>query len=166
MTDPGQAPDTPAMLPFGVPVDVLMLYTRGDQLLMGLRRGGFAAGQWDTLSGKLMPGESLQEGMAREAWEETGLRLPPAQLRMAAVTHWYPPDGVARIGVFFHAEADPARHGEPYVAEPDKCAELRWVGLDALPSPLLRYTAIGVRLWRTGQVYAAVDWPASVGELA
>jgi hypothetical protein len=39
-------------------------------------------------------------------------------------------------------------------------------GLDALPSALLRHTAIGVRLWRTGQLYVTVDWPAPVEEPA
>lgn len=145
--------------PYTVPVDLLLLYTRGDQLLVGLRQGGFAAGQWDTPSGKLEPGEPLERGMAREAFEETALRLPPAQLRVAAMTHWLPADGVPRIGVFFHLEADPAVHGEPVIAEPAKCAELRWEPLDALPRPLLRYTEIGVELFRTARMYAAMDWP-------
>ena len=148
--------------PYTVPVDLLLLYTRGDQLLVGLRRGGFAAGQWDSPSGKLEPGEALEHGMAREAFEETGLRLPPAQLRMVAMAHWHPPDGVPRVGVFFHLEADPAVHGEPFIAEPAKCAELRWAPLDALPRPLLRYTEIGVELFCSGRVYAAVDWPAGI----
>jgi 8-oxo-dGTP pyrophosphatase MutT (NUDIX family) len=81
-----------------VPVDLLQLYTRGQELLVGLRRGGFAADEWDTPSGKLEPGETLQHGMAREAFEEIGLRLPAEQLRVAAMTHWYPPDGVPRVG--------------------------------------------------------------------
>ncbi|MEV0136824.1 NUDIX domain-containing protein [Dactylosporangium sp. NPDC050688] len=142
-----------------MPVDLRLLYTCGDQMLVGRRRGGFAAGQWDSPSGKLEPGEALEHGMAREAFEETGLRLPPAQLRVVAMTHWHPPDGVPRIGVFFHLEADPAVHGEPVIAEPAKCAELRWAPLDALPRPLLRYTEIGVELFCSGRVYAAVDWP-------
>jgi hypothetical protein len=52
------------------------------------------------------------------------------------------------------------------VAEPGKFVELRSAGLDALPSALLRHTAIGVRLWRTGQLYVTVDWPAPVEESA
>ncbi len=148
--------------PYTVLVDLLLLYTRGDHLLVGLRRGGFAANQWDSLSGKLVPGEALEHGMAWEAYEETCLRLPPAQLRLVAMTHWHPPDGVPRIGVFFHleVEVDPAVHGEPVIAEPAKCAELRWSPLDVLPKPLLRDTEIGVELYRSGRVYAAVDWPA------
>jgi 8-oxo-dGTP pyrophosphatase MutT (NUDIX family) len=145
--------------PYTVPVDLLLLYTRGPELLVGLRQGGFAAADWDTPSGKLEPGETLEHGMTREALEETGLRLPPQQLQVVAMTHWHPPDGVPRIGVFFHLEADPAVHGVPFIAEPAKCAELRWAPLDALPSPLLRYTAIGVELFRSGRLYAAMDWP-------
>ncbi|MGI5185419.1 NUDIX domain-containing protein [Dactylosporangium sp. CA-152071] len=145
---------------FGVPVDLLLLYTRGPDLLVGLRQGGFAAGTWDTPSGKLVPGEALEHGMAREAFEETGLRLPPNELQMVALTHWYPPDSTPRVGVFFHLEADPARHGEPVITEPDKCAQLLWAPQDALPAPLLRYTAIGIELYRTGRRYASMDWPS------
>ncbi|WP_344614801.1 NUDIX domain-containing protein [Dactylosporangium salmoneum] len=101
-------------------MDVLLLYTRpgqhGVELLVGLRRGGYAPSKWDTSSGKLQLGERLEDRMAREAWEETGLRLPPHLLRVVAMTHWHPPDRVPRIGVFFHLEADPAAHGVPRIA--------------------------------------------------
>ncbi|MEV6927104.1 NUDIX domain-containing protein [Dactylosporangium sp. NPDC051485] len=147
------------VVPYTVPVDLLLLYTHGPDLLVGLRQGGFAAGHWDTPSGKLEPDEPLEHGMAREALEETGLRLPPHLLQVVAMTHWYPPDATPRIGVYFHLEASPAVHGVPFIAEPAKCAELRWAPLDALPSPLLRYAAIGVELYRSRRPYAAMDWP-------
>jgi hypothetical protein len=44
--------------PYTVPVDLLLLYTRGNQLLVGLRRGGFAAGEWDSPSVHLAGGVS------------------------------------------------------------------------------------------------------------
>ncbi|WP_327009800.1 hypothetical protein OHA72_22750 [Dactylosporangium sp. NBC_01737] len=36
--------------PYTVPVDLLLLYTRGPDLLVGLRQGGYASAQWDTPS--------------------------------------------------------------------------------------------------------------------
>lgn len=36
--------------PYTVPVDLLLLYTRGPDLLVGLRQGGFASAEWDTPS--------------------------------------------------------------------------------------------------------------------
>jgi 8-oxo-dGTP pyrophosphatase MutT (NUDIX family) len=153
--------------PYLVPVDLLLLYTRrgerGMELLVGLRCGGFAAGEWDSPSGKLVPGETLDVGMVREAFEETGLQLAPDELEFVAVTHWHPPDGPPRIGMFFHCAADPARHGTPTVLEPDKCVRQVWAPIGDLPQPLLRYTQIGVELFRTGRRYAAVDWPAPGG---
>ncbi|WP_426512990.1 NUDIX domain-containing protein [Dactylosporangium sp. McL0621] len=140
-----------------MPVDVLLLYTRsgerGTELLVGLRRGGFVAGEWDSPSGKLEPGEPAEAGMAREAFEETGLRLQPDELQLAAATHWHPPDGTPRIGLFFHRTAHPDRHGQPTVREPEKCPQLQWAPLDDLPQPVLRYTEIGVELFRTGRRY-------------
>ena len=95
--------------------------------------------------------------MAREAFEETGLRLPAEQLQVVAMAQWYLPDATPRIGVFFQLDADPARHGEPAIAEPAKCLQQRWAPKDALPAPLLRYTAIGVEVFRSGRVYTAAD---------
>ena len=127
-------------------------------MLVGLQQGEFAAGQSDTPSGKIEPGERLEAGMAREAFGETGLRLPPEELRLVAVTHWYPPDGTPRVGTFFHIDADPARHGTPPVTEPSKCVRQMWAPLDDLPQPLLRYTEIGIELFRSGRTYWAIDW--------
>lgn len=98
--------------------------------------------------------------MVREAFEETRLRLAPDELELIAVTHWYPPDGTPRIGMFFHCAADPARHGTPAVLETDKCVRQVWAPIGDLPRPLLRYTQIGVDLFCAGRRYAAVDWPA------
>ena len=49
------------------------------------------------------------------------------------------------MGLFFTAVHDPDRHGEPFNAEPNKCAELDWFPLDALPDPTYRYTSAGLR---------------------
>lgn len=84
--------------------------------------------------------------MAREAFEETGLRLDPDELDLVAVTHWHPPDRTARIGMSFHCTADPTRHGLPTRREPHKCVRQLWAPIEDLPQPLLRYTQIGVDL--------------------
>jgi 8-oxo-dGTP diphosphatase len=51
---------------------------RGDQFLIGQRPVGVAlAGLWEFPGGKLLPGESPEEGAIRECAEETGLVVKP-----------------------------------------------------------------------------------------
>lgn len=51
---------------------VIMLVTDGDRALLG-RQAAWAKGQHSTLAGFVEPGESLEEAVAREVHEETGV---------------------------------------------------------------------------------------------
>ena len=53
---------------------VIMLVTYGDQALMG-RSKNFVAGMYSTLAGFVEPGESLEDAVAREVREETGIEI-------------------------------------------------------------------------------------------
>jgi 8-oxo-dGTP pyrophosphatase MutT (NUDIX family) len=67
-------------------VDVFLLLTRGDEVLLGLRQGtGFADGMWNLPSGKAEHDEMAVTAMIREAREEIGVVLGPDQLSFAAV---------------------------------------------------------------------------------
>lgn len=52
---------------------VIMLAEHGDAVLVG-RQPGWAQRQYSALAGFLEPGESVEEAVARELWEETGVR--------------------------------------------------------------------------------------------
>ena len=52
---------------------VIMLVTRGNQCLLG-RNKRFAGGHYSTLAGFIEPGETIEEAVAREIFEEVGLR--------------------------------------------------------------------------------------------
>jgi 8-oxo-dGTP diphosphatase len=63
-------------------LDVLLLLTRHDQVLLALRQGtGFADGRWNVPSGKAEPGESAVAAVIRE---EIGVRLSEDELSFAA----------------------------------------------------------------------------------
>ncbi|MEI6986222.1 MAG: NAD(+) diphosphatase [Rhodospirillaceae bacterium] len=53
---------------------VIMLVHDGDRCLLG-RQPRFAPGVYSTLAGFVEPGESLEEAVAREVFEETGVRV-------------------------------------------------------------------------------------------
>jgi hypothetical protein len=80
--------------------------------------------------------------------EETGLRLAPGDLRVALVMQHRAPYGQPRIGWFF--EAGYGAGGEPVNREPDKCSELDWFPLAALPGDMVAYCRAGLEAYRAG----------------
>jgi NAD+ diphosphatase len=53
---------------------IIVLVTDGDRALLG-RQAAWPAGRYSTIAGFVEPGESLEDAVAREVQEETGVRL-------------------------------------------------------------------------------------------
>ncbi|WP_205801772.1 NUDIX domain-containing protein [Micromonospora thermarum] len=141
------------------PVDVLLILTDGDHVLLALRDGtGYADGQWNLPSGKLEIGEDAISALVREAAEEIGVHLDQDEARMVATVHHRNSAGAARVGLVFAAPHDPARHGEPVNNEPHKCAKIEWFPADMLPSHTYPYTAACVAAWRAGTPLRLSGW--------
>jgi NAD+ diphosphatase len=78
---------------------VIMLVTDGERALLGRNRN-FVAGMYSTLAGFVEPGESLEDAVAREVREETGI--------VVGAVHYHssqPWPFPANIMLGFHAEA-------------------------------------------------------------
>ncbi len=145
-------------------VDVMLLLVRDDHVLLALRQGtGYADGQWNLPSGKLNEGEDIQAAVLRETEEEIGLRLGREDVRMAASVHYLSPEGQARVGFFFHATS---WQGQPYNAEPDKCARIEWFPLDRLPANTVPYSSAGIELFRRGETFGLAGWPHDDGVIS
>ncbi len=146
---------------YQVTVDVHVILQRGDQLLLCLREGtGYRDGWYCLPSGHLEEGETVVECAVREAREEVGVHVAPASLRPATVVHHLSPEGRPRLGVFFAAfEWD----GDPYNAEPHKCAKVEWASADQLPDNTVPYTAAGIDLYRSGTGIGVHGWAELAG---
>src|SRR6266568_917784 len=121
-------------------VDLYVLLQRPDGMILLLERSGtgYADGQLCPPSGHLEAGESVVQGGVREAREEVGVLIDPADLAFSHVVHHRNPQGQARIGFFFTA----ARwQGEPVNREPHKCARLYWADPARPPANTVPYTA-------------------------
>ncbi|MBF6271410.1 NUDIX hydrolase [Nocardia farcinica] len=139
-------------------VDVHVLLVRDGSLLLSRRRSADRFdGRWHLPAGKLEAGEPARAGAAREAAEEVGVRIDPADLRLVHTAHVVDVGLEPRLGLFFLAER---WTGEPVNREPDKCYELRWFALDALPADVIDYPAAGVRALRSGRPYSEIGWAA------
>ncbi|MEW2387837.1 trifunctional class I SAM-dependent methyltransferase/NUDIX hydrolase/VOC family protein [Streptomyces venezuelae] len=150
----GVAPDAPAR--HSEVVDVHLILRRGDEVLLARRSGtGYGGGLLHLPSGHVEDGEDVRAAVIREAREEIGLDLDPADLRVEAVVQHRGPGQAPRTGWFFSAEHGAG--GEPVNAEPDKCSELVWHPLSALPHDMVAYCRAGLAAWRAGERFL-VHW--------
>jgi 8-oxo-dGTP pyrophosphatase MutT (NUDIX family) len=110
-----------------------------DQLLLQLREGtGYMDGHWAAAAaGHVEAGESVLEAAVREAAEELGIGMDPADLvPLCAMHRTVAPHGPIdeRVHFFFECRR---WTGEPRTVEFDKSVDLRWFDLDALPKPVV-----------------------------
>jgi 8-oxo-dGTP pyrophosphatase MutT (NUDIX family) len=130
----------------------MLILERGGNVLLAERRStGYADGALNLPSGKLDPDEDVIAAVIREAREEIGICLERAALRAVHVMHHRNPEGDTRVGWFFAADQ---WEGEPYNAEPHKCAQLIWAPLDDLPPTTWPYTAAGLSQYRSGTPFS------------
>jgi len=80
---------------------IIVLVSDGERALLG-RQASWPAGRYSTLAGFVEPGESLEEAVAREVMEETGVRVRDVLYRSSQP--WPFPSSLM-IG--FHALAEP-----------------------------------------------------------
>jgi 8-oxo-dGTP pyrophosphatase MutT (NUDIX family) len=127
-----------------VPAAYLLLL-RGEgpglEVLLQLRgpATSFMAGHWATAAaGHVELGESVFVAAAREAAEELGITVRPADIEpLCAMQRTLP--GVAdpveqRVDYFLTTRV---WSGEPTIQEPDKCLDLAWHRPAAPPSPMV-----------------------------
>lgn len=96
---------------------VIMLAVHGDMALIG-RQPGFAPRMYSALAGFVEPGESLEEAVARELQEESGIRV--GEVRYLGSQPWPFPSSLM-IGAIADALTTDIR------IDPDELEEARWV---------------------------------------
>jgi NAD+ diphosphatase len=96
---------------------VIMLVHRGDHALLGHAARFPLATMYSTLAGFVEPGESLEEAVAREVFEEAGVRV--GAVRYHSSQPWPFP---ASIMLGFYAEAT----SETIVLDRDELIDARW----------------------------------------
>ena len=104
---------------------IIVLVTHGDACLLG-RNASWPPRRFSTLAGFVEPGESLEDAVVREVFEESGVRL--RDIRYVSSQPW-PFPASAMCG--FYAEAD-SRDCRPT----DEMEEVRWLTVAELESAI------------------------------
>jgi NAD+ diphosphatase len=105
---------------------VIMLVTRGDHALLGHSQRFPTSTMYSTLAGFVEPGESLEEAVAREVFEETGVRV--GRVSYHSSQPWPFP---ASIMLGFHAEATT----EAITIDPAELIDARWFSRAQIRAP-------------------------------
>jgi len=53
----------------------LGLLVEKEKILLGMKKAGFGAGRWNGFGGKVEPGESIEQAMIREFYEESNIQV-------------------------------------------------------------------------------------------
>ena len=121
----------------------------GPEVLLQLRRNtGYMDDHWAAAAaGHVERGETAYDAAHREAAEEIAVGDLALEFvtSMQRTAHADPID--ERVDFFFTARS---WSGEPRIVEPEKCADLRWCALDALPEPVVPHELAVLQALRTG----------------
>lgn len=133
-----------------VPAAYVLLIDGSGRVLLQLRHGtGYRDGFWAAAAaGHVEAGEPVHAAACREAAEELGVDVDPADLVPLTTMHRTNGTGLEideRVDFFFTCRR---WTGEPRTMEPTKSAGLRWSPLDDLPEPVVpheRFVLDGLR---------------------
>lgn len=131
-----------------------VLLVRGERILM-LRRyqTGYEDGCYSLPAGHIDGAETVSAAAIREANEECGVSILPGDLHPVVVMHRR--SNEERIDFFFAATR---WIGEPWNREPEKCDDLSWHDLDALPVNTIPYVRRAIEDYCAGIWYSEYGW--------
>lgn len=141
-------------MPRTFPVAVHLFFVRDGRVLM-LRRfnTGYEDGNYSVPAGHLDGGETVAQAAIREAREETGVELSPENVAVVGTMHRKSES--ERVDFFVAVRT---WRGEPSNCEPEKCDELTWAPLDALPPNTIPYVRRALQNYEKGAWFEEFGW--------
>jgi ADP-ribose pyrophosphatase YjhB (NUDIX family) len=136
------------------PAAVHIFLMDGERILLLLRANtGYEDNKWGVVAGHIEHGESVTNAAIREAAEEVGIMLAPADLAMVGVMHRKAAD--ERIDFFMLATN---WQGTPVNMEPHRCSAIAWSPLARLPLNMVPYIRDALHNFQSGVWFAEHGW--------
>jgi len=142
-----------------VPEVYLVLIEKGRLLMLRRFNTGYADGRYSLVAGHVDGGETLAAAMAREAFEEAGIVVRPADLTLVHTMHRMAEE--ERLGFFLRAER---WSGRPVNREPHKCDDLSWFPIGEWPADTIPYIRTALEHALAGRPYSEFGWDAGSAE--
>lgn len=130
-----------------IPAVYLILKRKDEVLLLRRFNTGFQDGNYSFIAGHVEKGESPKSALCREAKEEAGIEIKKEDLTFEQVLfrtsfskdqNEFDPSAPDRVDLFFSTKH---WRGEPTNKEPDKCDDIRWFNISALPENMFPIVA-------------------------
>lgn len=141
-----------------IPEVFLLLVKDGNILLSRRFQTGWEDGNYGLPAGHGEDEETMRQGIQREANEEIGIEIDTDDLAFALTQHRWCDDQQnphARVGFYF----TPTKWtGELHNVEPDKCDDLSWFALDALPENTIGHIRAAIEAFKSGENYCEYNW--------
>lgn len=139
-----------------VNVFVLAFLVSGNQLLMIQRKNvSFGNGLYSLVGGKVEQGETALSAIHREVLEETTLDIPQDAFSLVHTLHR---KGTETELIALCFKADISALPAPYNNEPDKCSDMRFFSVDALPKNIIPAHAQIIDCIQKGSMYSEHGW--------
>jgi 8-oxo-dGTP diphosphatase len=134
--------------------EVCFVWIRDGKILLGRRANtGWQDGRYCFPAGHGEDGETMTQACAREVFEEVGIKIDPQNLKFLHTQHRWNKDH-SRVGFYFAPIVDP---GEFKNMEPEKCDDLQFFTLDALPEMVAPFR-IALDAIQKGEIYSEYGW--------
>ncbi|MEA5449860.1 A/G-specific adenine glycosylase [Leptolyngbya sp. CCNP1308] len=137
-------------------IGVAVIWNEQDQILIDRRKQeGLLGGLWEFPGGKIEPGETIEDCIAREIQEELGIEIAVGD-RLCTVTHAY-----SHFKVTLNVHHCTHLAGDP---QPIECDEVRWVTLDTIEE--FPFPKANIHIINALRAYTAGQTPVDVVEIA
>ncbi len=127
----------------------LLLIKDGKILLSRRFNTSWRNGDYSLIAGHLDPGESIRTTITREAKEEAGIIVKNSDLEFKHVMQQY--ENAEYFDFYFTAKT---WEGKPTNCEPEKCDDMSWFSLDALPDNLVPNVRQALEAYKSGEHYS------------
>ena len=136
-------------------IAVYLVLIKDGQILLSRRYNtNYQDGNYSLVAGHLDGGEIVKQGIIREAQEEANIILDPNDLSVVHIMHRLNPDR-EYFDIYLRAEK---WSGDIKNLEPDKCDELAWYDLNALPNNIIPEVKKSLENINNNIFYGELGW--------
>lgn len=133
---------------------VYLFLIRGNKLLLLRRKNtGWKDGEYAVPAGHLETGETVREAAAREAKEESMVKINPNDLVLVHTMHRKA--NYEYIDLYFFTDK---WSGEAGIGEKDLADDINWFPVDSLPVNTVDYVRAAFENYRKGVLFSEFGW--------